>query len=621
MNQTFFLEKPLLKDIKPSGFYLRQLQYCASGLTGNIEKYFSDLGQNNAWKGGSGDAWERGPYYLDGLVSLTFLLKNDPLSAQMDAWIKPIINSSKPDGHFGPEQNFDVWPRLVALKALRTYHENRHDPESIRLIHDFIDGLPSVLNNNAPVLWAWARLPEIGAVLDLVDASDVRKRIYDKIATMSLDWSDYFYRFAYTRPTTHYLNKTAFNLVFPIMKILASKQTGSKPVSIEKADQFNRHPLVQHFLKTHGVNLAMALKYPVYEKFFGGEGLSNDDLFNGLDLLLRHHGNALGIFSSDEHLDGVGPRQGVELCAIVESMFSMEEILRLTGDPRAADFIELWAYNAWLSICTPDMTAHQYVTQPNQTKAGYKCGPFFDVGQSGTVFGLAPHFGCCAANMHQGWPKLVNAAVLFHKEEIFIFSYITGTYSIHTEKGSYEVVIEGDYPFGDHVIVTITTATEGPQIVHLRLPYGAETETEINQLKTSYINKRMIEIEFEGRLQAKLNFKFQFETHRHGTSISLRRGPLVYAWPIPSKERYLKGHRPFHDRAFIAMGPIKAPMLKLDSRNEIQVSKMGLLSSLQDRWPGARYLDVATNRGADVRLIPLGLTVLRISQFPLGKDK
>jgi hypothetical protein len=62
-------------------------------------------------------------------------------------------------------------------------------------------------------------------------------------------------------------------------------------------------------------------------------------------------------------------------------------------------------------------------------------------------------------------------------------------------------------------------------------------------------------------------------------------------------------------------------MLTLDSRNEIRVSQMGLLSSLQDRYPGARYLDVATKRGADVRLIPLGLTVLRISQFPLGKDK
>jgi DUF1680 family protein len=135
------------------------------------------------------------------------------------------------------------------------------------------------------------------------------------------------------------------------------------------------------------------------------------------------------------------------------------------------------------------MTAHQYVTQPNQTKAGYKHGPFFDVGRSGTVFGLAPHFGCCAANMHQGWPKLVNSAVLFNQEALFIFSYITGTYSIHTEKGNFDIVIDGDYPFGDHVMVTIATAIEGPQIVHLRLPYSADTETEINHMKTSYINK------------------------------------------------------------------------------------------------------------------------------------
>ncbi len=45
------------------------LEAQASGLTGNVDDFWPDL-SNNAWHGGTGDAWERGPYFLDGLVPL-----------------------------------------------------------------------------------------------------------------------------------------------------------------------------------------------------------------------------------------------------------------------------------------------------------------------------------------------------------------------------------------------------------------------------------------------------------------------------------------------------------------------------------------------------------------------
>jgi hypothetical protein len=621
MNDGLFpLIKPLLKDIKPSGFYLKKLESCASGLTGNIGKYFDDLNENNAWRGGTGEAWERGPYYVDGLISLALLLNNDNLSLRMEAWIKPILDSSKPDGGFGPEYNRDVWPRLVALKAIRTYHENLHDDQAARLILHFLDTLKANLEGNAPVLWAWARLPEVGAVLDMVGPADKRKRIYDSVVASSLDWTGYFKDFRYERTTTHYLNKPLFNLVFSIMKVLAAKQTNTPVMTLEEATKFNHNRFVQHFLKTHGVNIAMAMKYPVYERFFGDGLMSDDELFNGIDELLVFHGNSLGIFSSDEHLNGTDPRQGVELCTIVESLFSMEEILRFTGDPRAADYIELWAYNALLAICTPDMTAHQYVMQPNQTKAGYKRGPFFDVGRSGTAFGIAPHFGCCAANMHQGWPKLVNSAVLYQNEELFVFSYLTGKYSFETKTGPVDIAIEGNYPFGDQVIISAKSTTDVPKTLHLRIPFGAETDAEINHVFSSYINKRMIEIKFEGYIQVRLTFKFMVTTIAHGKTISLRRGPLVYAFPIPSRERYLKGSRPFHDRAFIPEGPVKKPIIKINSQNMIKVVDMGLLPSHQERYPGIRYLEVKTAKGIPIRLIPLGVTALRISQFAFRKE-
>jgi hypothetical protein len=239
-NEPFLFKKPLLKNINPSGFYRRQLESCATGLTGNIEDYFADLGPKNAWKCGEGDAWERGPYYLDGLVALSFLLKNDDLSARVEAWIKPIIASAKPDGRFGPTINDDVWPRLVALKALRTVHDNLQDSATKRLIDRFIENIGENLETNAPVLWAWARLMEIGAVLDSIDSNEKRKEIYECARSHAFDWNNYFANFQYRKTTTHYLDKTLFNLVLPIIKKLTAQATGPKSTTAKEAQRVNQ---------------------------------------------------------------------------------------------------------------------------------------------------------------------------------------------------------------------------------------------------------------------------------------------------------------------------------------------------------------------------------------------
>ena len=55
------------------------------------------------------------------------------------------------------------------------------------------------------------------------------------------------------------------------------------------------------------------------------------------------HGLPNGIFSADEDLHGNDPIQGSELCAIVESMFSLEEVATITGDASYIDALERMA--------------------------------------------------------------------------------------------------------------------------------------------------------------------------------------------------------------------------------------------------------------------------------------
>ena len=57
----------------PKGWLLEQLRLQAQGLSGHLDEFWPDLGPNSAWLGGTGEGWERGPYFLDGLVPLAYL--------------------------------------------------------------------------------------------------------------------------------------------------------------------------------------------------------------------------------------------------------------------------------------------------------------------------------------------------------------------------------------------------------------------------------------------------------------------------------------------------------------------------------------------------------------------
>ena len=64
LNGSSFTELPL-GAIHPDGWLLDQLQRQASGLTGHLDEvYASVVGPDNAWIGGEGDTWERGPYWI-----------------------------------------------------------------------------------------------------------------------------------------------------------------------------------------------------------------------------------------------------------------------------------------------------------------------------------------------------------------------------------------------------------------------------------------------------------------------------------------------------------------------------------------------------------------------------
>ena len=129
-----------LGEITPDGWLRAQMQTMLDGMTGNLDDVYEFVvGDNNAWLGGEGDAWERGPYWIDGALPMAYIMGDKALLAKANKWVEAILSSQKENGYFGPDTDrpyirgmqrsnaADWWPRMVALKILQQQYRATGD--------------------------------------------------------------------------------------------------------------------------------------------------------------------------------------------------------------------------------------------------------------------------------------------------------------------------------------------------------------------------------------------------------------------------------------------------------------------------------------------------------------
>src|SRR4030095_3051704 len=132
-----------LTAIKPEGWLRQQLEIQTPGLTRHLDECWPDVGPTSGWLGGTGESWERGPYYLDGLLPLGYLLDDQQLIAKAKKWVDWTLDHQQADGAIGPpapaegkerDRYLDWWPKMVMLKVLTQYQEATGDPRVIPLL-------------------------------------------------------------------------------------------------------------------------------------------------------------------------------------------------------------------------------------------------------------------------------------------------------------------------------------------------------------------------------------------------------------------------------------------------------------------------------------------------------
>jgi len=153
-NRVPLVHKPYIElplgDIQPDGWPREMLIRQQGGATGLLDSLYSFvMGPRNGWLGGDGDQWERGPYWIDGLLPLAYQLNDAALKQKVQVWVEWALNSQKPDGYFGPDKDYspepglqrdnahDWWPKIVMLKILQQHYSATGDDRVIRLMTSY----------------------------------------------------------------------------------------------------------------------------------------------------------------------------------------------------------------------------------------------------------------------------------------------------------------------------------------------------------------------------------------------------------------------------------------------------------------------------------------------------
>jgi uncharacterized protein len=289
-------------------------------------------------------------------------------------------------------------------------------------------------------------------------------------------------------------------------------------------------------LQVHGVNNAQALKASPMWSIVSGSAVDRDAIHHQLQMLDTYHGVPNGMFSADEHLAGRSPSQGTELCTVVETMYSLELALAITGDAALGDRLERIAFNALPAALTDDMWAHQYNQQSNQVECSLHRQPWTTDGAESNLFGLEPNFRCCTANFHQGWPKFSNSLWMATADQgLAAMSYAPCTVTTMVRDTPVVVVQTSDYPFRQAVSITIKVPHALAFPLKLRIPaWSNNTRIAVNGKRVDATRGfTAIDRTWEPGDTIDIAFEATVKTERgFNNAISFSRGALVYALPI-----------------------------------------------------------------------------------------
>ena len=655
-----YLELPL-GAIKAQGWLLAQLENQRDGLTGNLDEVYPEVvGPRNGWLGGDGDGWERGPYWIDGLLPLAYILDDQKLKDKVKPWIEWSLHSQTEEGYFGPvpfevepepepglqkTNRRDWWPKMVMLKILQQHYNATGDERVIKLLTQYfryqLKELPDTPIDHW-TLWGNRRAGDNMMVVYWLYNITGDKFLLDLaklIQRQSFPWERVF------------LNEECYQ----------EQQDPWHYSSVMKRYPYDEEQLNQLCLKQiggfHTVNLAQGIKKPIIYYQQAPDSMYIHAVTQAFKDIKKYHGQPQGMYGGDEPLHGPDPTQGVELCSVVELMYSLEKMAAITGDVAFLDHLEKIAYNALPTQIADDFKTRQYMQSANQVDVTRRDRNFYqDAGHQGTdiCYGTLTGYPCCTCNMHQAWPKFTQS--LWHATKdngLAALTYAPSEVTVKVADGKEIKVKEvTQYPFEDMVQFTFDISGTVSFPFHFRIPaWCEEAEVRINNgpgEKKKGNQIVIIDREWSGADEVTLVLPSKVKFSRWvDYSVAIEKGPLVYALKVEGAKNLVNNRDHYGDYYEVKAtgtwnyGLIEQyledvanyfvvrtkPVAKYPWNLEntpISIKTQGVRMpdwTLYNGMPGpipwsTRMMDSEDLQIEEIELIPYGCTTLRITEFP-----
>ncbi|KAK7033028.1 ricin B-type lectin domain-containing protein [Favolaschia claudopus] len=510
-----FNELPL-GAVKPTdnSWLKNQLSMQANGLHGNLQNFWPNV-QTSTWLGGNSDysnLHEAGSYWLNGVVPTAFQLNDARLLGDVGKWVNYILAHQQSDGWLGPNSSPRVlWGTYPALLALRQYAQANTTaaPAIYNSLEKFFTLMNSMLQNGGNGLEEWG-------IVRWQDGSIVVQWMLD------------------THPNGHesmYLN---------ILKLL--RYGGANWKRYFTSANFPTAPLNRVDINAHGVNVGQAIKSEAVAYRLTHDTTDLDSTRTRISLIEQYHGRSSGVLGADEHLAGLMPSRGSELCTVVESMYSFEYVYSVLGDNQYADMVEKLAYNALPGTLSGDAWEHQYLQQANQIKAAHlDPSPFATDGPDSNIFGLAPNYPCCTVNHGQGWPKFIAHAYMTSSDSKTLYHALLSptTFSANlANNNAVTVSAQTGYPFSS-TIAYKTTAQQAFSF-GIRVPSWVSNrqisytvDGGASQTGTANSDGYVVLNVGSGSHTVTANIPMSIRTEsRYNKAVTVYRGPLTYSLDV-----------------------------------------------------------------------------------------
>ena len=527
--------------IVPEGWLRGMLEIEKEGMIGRLAEISPWLDfSKSSWADQEGQGrfgWEEMPYWLKGYGDLGYVLKDDAAIAEARKWIEAVMASRREDGWFGPRELLtsldgkpDLWPHMVMLNVLQSYHEFSGDPRVIELMTGYMKWqhtLPASAfgegywpkiragDNIESVCWLYNRTGEPWLL-------DLARKIHQGMA----------------RWDTDVVNWHNVNLAQGFRAGTVAWMVTQEPAHLASAER--------NYTKLMGI----------YGQFPGGGFVGDENCRPGF----------------------IDPRGGIETCGIVEFMHSFQMLMKITGDPIWIDRCEEIAFNSFPASMPPDQKGLHYITCANQVQLDQH-NKHPGIQNAGTMFSHSPFevYRCCQHNVSHGWPYYAEELWLATPESGLCASlYAPSEVSAKVGDGtSVTITEETDYPFGETITFKLTTPAPVRFPLYLRVPRWCEGATvTINNVASSTTGLPLSFLRLDRQWRSgdtvtlELPMKIGIRTWASNQdAVSIDHGPLSYSLAITERwERYGNRHPDWPEWEVFAGSPWNFGLV-LDAQN------------------------------------------------------